>query len=439
MYGRLAPARRVELHRRIGEWLEASLHEGAAEAAPELAMHFERGLDPDRAVRYLQLAGEMATRRGAACEAIDYLTRALDLLGGQPDSQARAEREVALQIALGGPLMAVKGRGALEVERAYQRAHTLCQRIGDTPQLFPVLWGLFLFRKNRGEIDAAHGLGTRLLAMAQEAGDPGLLIEAHHVLWATLFARGELKSALDHATAAVALYDSDRDAPLAAIYGNHDPAVCALGHGAWALELSGKPEESTRQSFRAVALARTLRNPFSEAHALLYAARLDQFRGDWRTAQARAEAAAALAREGGFVQLQAWAAITGGWARAQGGEIAEGLASAREGVAAIRALGSADFETYFLGLLADTLAKDGQVEAALEVIAEALVAVDRTGERFYAAELQRQKGELVLAAGRERGAAARCFETALGIARQQGAGALERRVLLSHGVLGAGS
>jgi predicted ATPase/DNA-binding winged helix-turn-helix (wHTH) protein len=436
VYGRLAPARRVELHRRIGEWLEAALHGGAAEAATELAMHFEQGQHPEKAVRYLQLAGETATRRSAAQEAIEQLTRALDVLRAQPDTPARAEQEVALQIALGGPLMAVKGRGSPEVERAYLRAQALCQRMGDTRQLFPVLWGLFLFRKNRGEIDAAHGFGTRLLALAQDAGDAGLLIEAHHALWSTLFARGELSGALDHATDAVALYDSDRHASLAAIFGNHDPAVCALGHGAWALELSGKPEESSRQSAEAVALARTLGHPFSEAHALLYAARLDQFRGDWRRAQTRAGAAASLAREQGFVQLQAWAAITEGWALAQGGEIAEGLASARAGLAAIRALGSEDFKTYFLGLLADTLAKNGQVETALEVLAEALVAVERTGERFYAAELHRRKGELLLEAGRERAGAARCFETALRIARQQGAWALERRVLVSRGDLG---
>jgi len=334
--------------------------------------------------------------------------------------------------------MAVKGRGSPEVERAYSRAQVLCQRLGDTAQLFPVLWGLFLFRKNRGEIDAAHGLGTRLLALAQDAADSGLLIQAHHALWPILFARGELRDALDHVASAVALYDSDRHASLAAIYGHHDPAVCALGHGAWALELAGESEEATRQSKEALELARTLQHPFSEAHALLYAARLDQFRGDWRTAKARAEAAAALASEQGFVQLQAWASITGGWALAQAGLVAEGLAGAHEGIAAIRSLGSEDFKTYFLGLLADMLAKDGQVEAALVVVTDALGVVERTGERFYAAELHRQRGSLLLGAGRERGEAVRSLEVALEIARRQGARALERRVLLSYRDIGEG-
>jgi len=257
------------------------------------------------------------------------------------------------------------------------------------------------------------------------------LIEAHHALWSTLFARGDLMATRDHVAQAIALYDPDRHASLADVYGNHDAAVCALGHGAWALELSGEPEQASRQSEEAVTRARALGHPFSEAHALLYAARLHQFRGDWRTTRDHAEAAAVLAREQGFVQLQAWAAVTGGWALAEAGDVAEGLARTRDGVAAIRALGSEDFKTYFLCLLAETLAKGGETEAAFDVITDALGAVERSGERFYAAELHRQKGELLLRAGHEFAGAARCFGTASEIARQQRAWALERRALQS--------
>jgi predicted ATPase len=420
-------ARRAELHRRIGVRLEAGLRERAPEVATELAMHFERGRDARRAIHYLRLAAETATRRSAAHEAVAHLTRALDLLRGQPQTPERAEQEVALQVALGGPLMAVKGRGAPEVEHAYTRAQDLCEQLGDTPQLFPVVWGLWLFRRSRGQIDQAHAFATRLLALARPTGDPALLIEAHHALWSTRFARGELVTVGDHAARALALYDPERHAPLAAVYGNHDPAVCALGHGAWALELRGESEQAARQSADAEALARRLGHPFSEAHALLYAARLHQFRGDWQATRDRAEAAAVLARERGFVQLQAWAEVTGGWAQAAGGGIAEGLARVRDGIRAIRALGSEEFRTYFLGLLAATLVRAGEPAAALAVVTEALAAVERSGERFYAAELHRQHGALLLATGHDPALAAPCFEAAVAIARPQGARALERR------------
>jgi predicted ATPase/DNA-binding winged helix-turn-helix (wHTH) protein len=433
VYESIPMGRRAELHRRIGARLEAGAGERAVELASKLAMHFERGRDAARAIRYLRLAGEIATQRSATSEAVGHLTRALDLLGAAPDTQERAEQEVALQIALGGPLMAVKGRGAPEVERAYTRAEELCERIGDPARRFPVLWGLFLFHRSRGEIDVAHRFGERLLAQARRADDAGLLIEAHHALWATLFARGELTAVLEHAARALSLYDPARHAALAATYGNHDPAVCALGHGAWALELRGEAEEAGRQSEDAVARARALGHPFSEAHALLYGARLHQLRDDWRGTHERAAAAAELARAQGFVQLQAWAAVTDGWALAEGGELERGLATMRDGIAAIRTLGSQEFKTYFLGLLAGTLAAAGQLDAAVDVVAEALVAVERSGERFYAAELHRLRGELLLAGGRDRGGAVRCFETALDVARRQGALALEARAARSLG------
>jgi len=433
VYETTPAGRRADLHRRIGERLEAGMRDGAGQAASELAMHFERGRDERRAIAYLHLAGAVATRRGAAREAVAHLTRALDLLRGRPNAPGRAEQEVALQIALGGPLMAVKGRGAPEVEQVYTRAQELCQVIGDTPHLFPVVWGLFLFHRSRGQIDHAHGLATRLLALALPTGDPDLLIEAHHSLWATLFARGELTAVADHAAQALALYKHERHAPLAAVYGNHDPAVCALGHSAWALELAGESEEASRQSAEAATLARRLGHPFSAAHALLYAARLHQFRGDWQATWDRSESAAALARERGFSQFEAWADITGGWALAESGKVPMGLNRMRHGLQAIHALGSEDFKTYFLGLLAATLAKSGEHSKALEVVNEALSVVERSGERFYAAELHRQRGELLLATGHDLADAVRCFATSLEIARHQRARALEQRVLLSSG------
>ena len=269
-------------------------------------MHFEQGRDPRRAIRYLQAAGEIATQRSAAREAVAHLTRALELLRAQPETPERAEQEVALQIALGGPLMAVKGRGAPEVEQAYTRAQELCQQIGDTPQLFPVVWGLFLFRRSRGEIDRAHGFATRLLALAQASDDPRLLIEAHHALWATRFARGDLDAVRDHVARGARPLRS-RSARVARRRLRQPRCrVCALGHGAWALELSGESERgqpAERGRRRAGADGSAIR--FSEAHALLYAARLHQFRGDWQTTHDRAEAAAALAREHGFVQGRA--------------------------------------------------------------------------------------------------------------------------------------
>ena len=52
--------------------------------------------------------------------------------------------------------------------------------------------------------------------------------------------------------------------------------------------------------------------------------------------------------------------------------------------------------TYSQALLAEAYGKVGRVEEGLAVLAKALAVVDKTGERFYEAELYRIKGELTL-------------------------------------------
>jgi predicted ATPase len=151
LYDHIAQARRVRLHRQIGERLEAGYGEQAKENATELAVHFEQGRDYQRAVRYLEHAGKNAVQRSAHREAIIHLKKGLELLKTLPDTPARAQQELFLQTALGPALMATKGYAALETGEAYRRAWELCQQIGESPQLFPVLMGLWSCYFERGE------------------------------------------------------------------------------------------------------------------------------------------------------------------------------------------------------------------------------------------------------------------------------------------------
>ena len=80
-----------------------------------------------------------------------HLTKGLELLKTLPDTPERTQQELTLQLALGAPLMATKGYAAPEVEKAYTRARELCQQVGETPQLFPVLRGLWVFYLVRAE------------------------------------------------------------------------------------------------------------------------------------------------------------------------------------------------------------------------------------------------------------------------------------------------
>jgi predicted ATPase len=109
LYEQIGTARRMQLHRRIGVCLEAGYGAQAGEIAAQLVIHFERGGEGERAVRYLQQAADNATRRNAHHAAIAALRKGLALLATLPDSPTRAQPELTLLLILGQRLMAAKG------------------------------------------------------------------------------------------------------------------------------------------------------------------------------------------------------------------------------------------------------------------------------------------------------------------------------------------
>jgi predicted ATPase len=434
LYERVPPGRRATLHTRVGRRVEAGYGEQAKEIAAELAMHFERGRDIERAVRYLHAAAQTAIGRNAPREAIAHLERALGLLVALPAAPARAQQELPLQIALGSQLGAINGWAAPEVERAYARAHTLAREVGDAPHLFPALWGLWLYYWGRGELTRARTLGEDLLGLAARAGDPTLMLQAHHALWPTLLSRGELREALDHSVRGIALYEAAAPGAPAPRYGNHDAGACALYFGAWALALLGQSDRAVEMSRASIALAERLAHPFSQALSLFFAATMHQCRGEPAAVRERAVAAIALARAHGFGLVLAWATTLLGWATSREGQHEEGIAMIRRGTAAARETGSEQFRSYFLALLADACATAGRPTEGLTAVTEALATAVKTGERFYEAELYRLEGELLRR--REQGddgpgSAEECLGRAIEVARGQGARSLELRAVVS--------
>jgi predicted ATPase len=130
-----------------------------------------------QAVGYWQRAGQRAIERSANVEAIRHLTRGLEVLTTLPETPERFQQELTLHIALGVLLVATKGLGSPDGEHVYTRALDLCQQVGDTPQLFPALWGLWLFYVSRGPAQTAQELAARLLRLAQSVHDSALLLD----------------------------------------------------------------------------------------------------------------------------------------------------------------------------------------------------------------------------------------------------------------------
>ena len=195
LHRRVSPARRVWLHRLIGERQETAYGDRVNEIAAPLAVHFERGREYRKAIGYLRRAADVAVRRCANNEALDYLSKGLvlvDTLGSAPD---RTRLELDFLTAAGPALTALKGYGAPEVERAYVRAAALCDRLKDEARLTAVLRGLVALRQQRGELRPALHLTRRLLGLARRAQDASRLLQAHQAAGTTLFYLGELRQA----------------------------------------------------------------------------------------------------------------------------------------------------------------------------------------------------------------------------------------------------
>ena len=173
--------------------------------------------------------------------------------------------------------------------------------------------------------------------------------------------------------------------------------MTCLSYAALGLWYLGYPDQALKRSHEALTLAQELSHPFSLAFALVMAAMLHQLRREGQAAQERAEAAMALSTEQGFAHWLADGTILRGWALAEQGQREEGITQMRQGLAALRAIGSEIERPSFLALLAEAYGKEGQAEEGLAVLAEALAMVDKSGERFYEAELYRLRGELTLA------------------------------------------
>jgi predicted ATPase len=447
-YQSLLRSTRQQYHQRLAQVLAERFPE-AAETQPELLAHHytEAGLIA-QAIPYWQRAGQRAAQRSAHAEAISHLTNALELLKTLPDTPECAQQELALQITLGPALSATTSWAAPEVERAYARARELCQQVGETPQLFTILRGLWVFYFIRAEHQTAQELGERCLTLAQSLQDPSLLLEAHHAHWDTLVWRGEVVSARTHMEQGAALYDPQKHRSHALLY-EEDPEVCRLAVEALALWYLGYPDQALGSIHNALTLAWDIAHPYSLAMALALAAWVHQSRRETQLTQERAEAAITLSTTEGFPFWAAWGTIVRGWGLTEQGQGEEGVAQIRRGLPLYRATGAEAFQPYFLALQAEVYGKVGQAQEGLTALAEALAMVDRTGERLHGAELYRLQGTLMLQSNvqnptskvaalqpliptpRAEAAAEECFWKAIEIARQQQTKSLELRAVLS--------
>jgi predicted ATPase len=430
-YESLLKSTRQHYHQRIAQVMEAQFPK-TAEAQPELLAHHatEAGLT-EKAVEYWHQAGQRAADRSAHVEAISHLTKGVELLETLSETPARTQREIMMYLMLGSSLITTKGYASPEVERVYTRAWSLHQHVEETPHLVSVLFGLRRLYLHRGQVQRARELAEQILRLAQQSSDQALLLEAHIGLGAVLYYPGEFVTARTHLETSLTLYTSARRQSYTLLYGLN-PGVTAQSHNARVLWLLGLPAQALQSVREALRLAQELSHPYSQAFARYFAAVVHCFRREEQTVRNLSNRMRTFATEQGFPFIVASGTIFQGWSLAMQGHITDGIRQIHQGLTALQAVEEELERLWFLTLLAEVYGKSGEVEEGLQVLGAALTRADQNGDRWWAAEMHRLQGELLLSRAPSDSAEAEAsFHHALDIARTQQGKSLELRAATS--------
>jgi predicted ATPase len=430
-YASLVRNRRQQLHAQIARALEEQFPDVVAGKPEVLAQHFTAAGLAAQAVHYWQQAGQQASDRWANVEATSHFSRAIELLATLPDTPARTRRELALHIALGSALIVVKGHASAEVEHTYLKARALCERLGEIPELVPVLFGLWRCYITRPQLRTARELGETLLRLADNANDRALAVMAHYAVGFTRYQLGEFIEARQHQEYGIAKYTpGQRHVPELRIA--QDLGVGCRSYLAWSLWFLGFPDQALARAQDGLALALELKHPFSVVFARCWLANVLHFRRDVATLREQAETALAQATEQGFPIWVAMATISRGWALAMQNKGEGGVVELAKGIAAWRATGAGAWLLFYFTIQAEALNLLGKTADARQKLDEAQAAMERTEERWWEAEIYRLRGTLLLRHSTASQTAAQTwFERALDVARRQQAKSLELRAATS--------
>jgi tetratricopeptide (TPR) repeat protein len=425
-YGGVLQDRRHQLHRATVEAIEHIYADRLAEQIERLAYHAVNGRVPQKAARYLREAGAKAFGRSASQEARAYFEQALALLRDLPPSPDTLREELETLITCGPALMELKSPAAPEVEALYRRALDLVEQLGIESRRFPALWGLWYMNYNRGQDLVALEAGERLLEIARQGDDSGLLLEAYDALWPTLTSIGRPLQAIPHAEQGVAIYDRERHSGYTHLYAGHDPGACCRYHLAMLHWITGYPERARRELEEAFRLAESLKHPLTLVIALWFGAWVRLQRGERDIAFAMCEQLIEIARPRGFARWLEDIETVHYVARMERLD-AEVLAECERRLATLR---SASWRQMFCRFsVAEICGRQGFTAEGTRI----LFAIPESKRRtFCASEFLRVEGELLLSEHTpDSDGAEHRFRSAIEIARGRGEKSFELRAATS--------
>ena len=427
-YGLMLHSQRRQIHESLALWYERSYEELSGFYAI-LAHHWSQTLVAEKAIFYLEKAGEQAVRSHALREAIKLFSEALEWLETLPDTVERKEQELRLHIALGGPLMAIKGYGAVEVKKTYDRARELGQEVGQVSQLFFILNGLALSCFSQSDFSASVEFCKQFEALVQSTQEQRMFPIVGHSYACNLFHLGEFNQARNYTELAIETYLPENHEFYIANYGQ-DPAMACFLFDCLANWLLGYPDVAIQRSEEMLALAQKLSHPFSLAYAFNCKAWFALYSKQVTKALQAADALMAVAVENEFPFFIMLSNLIRAWVAIQLDQPEQAINQIEETLKMWKSVGAVLARHCHLTFLAEGYAKAGKPTVALEILAKCVDEIERTKECFWESEVYRLKGEFLLDLNKVEEAEENYLKS-LDVARRQQAKSLELRSTVS--------
>ena len=429
IYNSLLRSRRQLIHADIATILERD-HPELTENQPEvLAHHYQEAGNHPLAIRCWLASGQRALTRSANIEAIASFRIALQILNVLPETPDRKKQEIAIQLALGIPLIAVKGYASADSHEAFSRAHTLCQQFGNIPEYFQALFGLWGHSWMSGKNDDALRMADEFLSRARLLSEIVPLMVAHRMMGSTLLTVGDFQSSVNHFEETIRLSISTRQQPLNNLY-MVEPQVASLLLLSWDLWFLGHPDQSLSRVSEALALAEDLGHPYTVAFAYYMASVVHLLRGDASRAFEAAGKSLETSQEQRFSLYGILARISQGRAIGDLGRPEEGRTEIARGIEEARRNGVGFMAPMMDSWLADSYSNAGENEYALSIVERALANI--RGGRSWESELHRQRAQILLALNPSQVREAESpLKKSIEVARSQNAKSLELRAVTS--------
>jgi predicted ATPase/class 3 adenylate cyclase len=418
IYSGTLQRRRQTLHKRLYAAVSGNRHLAGWLTTSVLAGHAERANLLEEAIGEFVSAGMESSSRSAMTEARQLLEHAISLCEQIPEPQKQDGMRLSAMVALGPILTAAEGPNSEHARKLYDDGVKLARRrpIAERAQWFPIYWGWW-FTGSVVDGERAQAVVNDL----REVEDPEIQLQARHCLWAVDFNRGSHNGCIAAVDAGLPLYEAGHGHANATRFGGHDARVCGLAHRGLSHWFSGRAKSALHSMAEARRWAEQTGHVSSITHACINDAMLCCYRRDFAALRKVIADLRQLTERHHLPSLAVSAKIFEGWCDGNAGQLELGKDKMRQGLGLHGKVQTPEDEPVYCGMLAELLARSGEINEALALLQSAVAQAEAGGSRYWLAELHRRTALLLALSATKPSHAAAAFEKSLVIADEQNA------------------